>query len=158
MVDRSEPGPRNEPRISAMLWSEDKDPWLLDAQQFRSETELRRWLGEIAAKYKDIAVLMSMGARQSQIRRIFMLQGMLIGVVGSAIGLVLGYGLCYFAEKYRWIPLDPQVYSVSFVPFETRWFDGLWIAAAAILVSFLATIYPARAATRITPAEVLRYE
>ena len=56
MVDRSEPGPRNEPRISAMLWSADKDPWLLEAQQFRSESELRRWLGEIATRYKDIAV------------------------------------------------------------------------------------------------------
>lgn len=56
MVDRSEPGPRNEPRISAMLWSADKDPWLLDAQQFRSESELRRWLTEAAAKYKGIAV------------------------------------------------------------------------------------------------------
>ena len=56
MVDRSEPGPRNEPRISAMLWSTDKDPWLLEAQQFRSERDLRQWLAEIAAKYKDIAV------------------------------------------------------------------------------------------------------
>ncbi|HEY2942782.1 MAG TPA: hypothetical protein VGN09_10155 [Vicinamibacteria bacterium] len=56
MVDRSEPGPRNEPRISAMLWSADKDPWLLEAQQFRSEPELRRWLAEIATKYNDIAV------------------------------------------------------------------------------------------------------
>ena len=56
MVDRSEPGPRNEARISAMLWSADKDPWLLEAQQFRSEGELRRWLGEIAPRYKDIAV------------------------------------------------------------------------------------------------------
>ncbi len=56
MVDRSEPGPRNEPRISAMLWSADMDPWLLEAQQFRSETELRRWLGEVATKYEDIAV------------------------------------------------------------------------------------------------------
>jgi hypothetical protein len=56
MVDRSEPGPRNEPRISAMLWSADKDPWLLDAQQFRSESELRRWLEEVAANYKDIAI------------------------------------------------------------------------------------------------------
>ena len=56
MVDRSEPGPRNEPRISAMLWSTDKDPWLLEAQQFRSERELRQWLAEIAAKHKDIAV------------------------------------------------------------------------------------------------------
>ena len=56
MVERSEPGPRNEPRISAMLWSADKDPWLLDAQQFRSESELRRWLGEIAEKHRDITV------------------------------------------------------------------------------------------------------
>jgi hypothetical protein len=56
MVDRSEPGPRNEPRISAMLWLADRDPWLLDAQQFRSEGELRRWLGEVAATYKDIGV------------------------------------------------------------------------------------------------------
>jgi hypothetical protein len=56
MVDRSEPGPRNEPRISAMLWSADPDPWLLEAQQFRSERELRRWLADIAQKYKDIAV------------------------------------------------------------------------------------------------------
>jgi lipoprotein-releasing system permease protein len=54
--------------------------------------------------------------------------------------------------------LDETVYSMSFVPFEARWTDGIWIAAAAILISFLATIYPARNATRITPAEVLRYE
>jgi hypothetical protein len=56
MVDRSEPGPRHEPRISAMLWLADKDPWLLDAQQFRSEGELRRWLDEVAATYKNISV------------------------------------------------------------------------------------------------------
>jgi hypothetical protein len=56
MVDRSEPGPRHEPRISAMLWLAEKDPWLLDAQQFRSESELRKWLGEVAATYKHIAV------------------------------------------------------------------------------------------------------
>ena len=54
--------------------------------------------------------------------------------------------------------LDETVYSLSFVPFEPRWVDGVWVAAAAMLVSFLATIYPARNATRITPAEVLRYE
>jgi lipoprotein-releasing system permease protein len=112
----------------------------------------------VMEKYRDIAVLMSMGARREQIRRIFMLQGVLIGVVGSAVGLVLGYTLSYFADKYRWVPLDEAVYSMSFVPFEARWTDGIWIAAAAILISFLATIYPARNATRITPAEVLRYE
>jgi lipoprotein-releasing system permease protein len=112
----------------------------------------------VMEKYRDIAVLMSMGARRSQIRGIFMLQGVLIGVVGTAIGLVAGYALCYFADRYRWIRLDEQVYALSFVPFEPRWVDGVWVAAAAILVSFLATIYPARSATRIAPAEVLRYE
>lgn len=112
----------------------------------------------VMEKYRDIAVLMSMGARRGQIRRIFMLQGVLIGVVGASIGLVVGYTLCYFADRYRWIRLDEQVYALSFVPFEARWVDGVWVAAAAILVSFLATIYPARSATRIAPAEVLRYE
>jgi lipoprotein-releasing system permease protein len=112
----------------------------------------------VMEKYRDIAILMSMGARQSQIRRIFMLQGVLIGVVGSAIGLVVGYAICYFADKYRWLPLDETVYSMSFVPFEPRMVDGIWIAGLAILVSFLATLYPARNATRVTPTEVLRYE
>ncbi len=98
----------------------------------------------VMEKYRDIAVLMSMGARRAQIRGIFMLQGVLIGVVGTAIGLTLGYALCYFADRYRWIRLDEQVYALSFVPFEPRWVDGVWVAAAAILVSFLATIYPAR--------------
>jgi lipoprotein-releasing system permease protein len=112
----------------------------------------------VMEKYRDIAILMSMGARQQQIRRIFMTQGVLIGAVGSAIGLALGYTFCHFAEKYRLIPLQESVYSMSFVPFESRWTDGIWIAAVAILVSFLATLYPARNATRIAPAEVLRYE
>jgi lipoprotein-releasing system permease protein len=112
----------------------------------------------VMEKYRDIGVLMSMGARRAQIRRIFMLQGVLIGVVGSIIGLVVGFALSYFANKYRWIPLSDAVYSMSFVPFEPRWIDAVWVPAAAILVSFLATLYPARNATRITPAEVLRYE
>ena len=109
-------------------------------------------------KYRDIAVLMSMGARREQIRRIFMLQGVLIGVVGSAIGLVAGHALCYFAGKYRWIPQEEAVYSMSFVPFEAQWVDAIWIAGLAVAVSFLATLYSARNATRIAPAEVLRYE
>ncbi len=87
-----------------------------------------------------------------------MLQGVLIGVTGTAIGLVLGYTLCYFAEQYRWIRLDEQVYALSYVPFEPRLVDGIWVAAAAILVSFLATIYPARNASRLAPTELLRYE
>ena len=112
----------------------------------------------VMEKYRDIAILMSMGAKLGQVRRIFMLQGVLIGIVGSAIGLVVGHMMCYFAEKYRWVPLDETVYSMSFVPFEPRVADAIWIAALAMLVSFLATLYPARNAAKVLPAEVLRYE
>ncbi|MCC7497602.1 MAG: ABC transporter permease [Bryobacterales bacterium] len=112
----------------------------------------------VMEKYRDIAILMSMGARAEQIRRIFVLQGVMIGVVGTAIGLILGYGLSLAADHYRWIPLDEQVYALSYVPFDPRWFDGIWIAAIAIGVSLIATLYPARTATRVAPAEALRYE
>lgn len=112
----------------------------------------------VMEKQRDIAILMSMGARHSQIRKIFVAQGLLIGVVGTALGLVAGYTLSYFAGRYHWIRLDEQVYSLGFVPFEAHLLDGLWVAAAAIFVSFVATLYPARAATRVAPAESLRYE
>lgn len=112
----------------------------------------------VMEKYRDIAILMSMGARREQIRRIFIYQGLIIGTVGTAIGLAAGYTLSYFADRYRWLRLDEEVYALSFVPFDPRWVDGLWIAAAAILISYLATIYPALNATKIAPAEALRYE
>jgi len=112
----------------------------------------------VLTKYKDIAVLMSMGARRGQIRRIFVMQGLMIGVVGTVIGLIVGYTFCWFAAEYRWIPLDESVYALSYVPFNARPIDGVWIAAAALAVSLLATLYPARNAVRITPVEVLRYE
>ena len=112
----------------------------------------------VMEKNRDIAVMMSMGAKRQQIRKIFMLQGLMIGVVGTVIGLVLGYTLSLLANQYHWIPLNPDVYSLSYVPFNPRWQDGIWIAAAAVFVSFIATLYPARNATRIAPAEALRYE
>jgi len=112
----------------------------------------------VMEKHRDIALLMSMGCRREQIRNIFILQGVIIGVLGSAIGLAVGELLCYFADKYRWIRLDAEVYALSYVPFEPRWIDAVWVPAVAILISFLATIYPARSATRVAPAEALRYE
>jgi len=112
----------------------------------------------VMEKNRDIAVLMSMGAKHQQIRRIFMLQGVLIGVVGTAIGLTLGYSLSILADHYRWLRLNEDVYSLSYVPFNPRWEDGIWIAAAAIFVSLIATLYPAKAATSIAPVEALRYE
>jgi lipoprotein-releasing system permease protein len=112
----------------------------------------------VMEKHRDIAILMSMGARADQIRRIFLLEGALIGAVGTAIGLVSGYGIAYFAGKYRWIPLNDQVYPLSYVPFEPNWTHGIWIAAVALGVSLIATFYPARNATRISPVEAMRYE
>ena len=112
----------------------------------------------VMEKNRDIAVLMSMGAKRQQIRKIFVFQGVLIGVVGTSIGLALGYALSYLADRYHWLALNQEVYSLSFVPFNPRWQDSIWIAAAAILVSFIATLYPARSATRIAPVEALRYE
>ncbi|HVY94946.1 MAG TPA: FtsX-like permease family protein, partial [Bryobacteraceae bacterium] len=112
----------------------------------------------VLTKFRDIAVLMSMGARRAQIRRIFVLQGAMIGAAGTVIGLIVGYTVCYFAQKYHLLPLNESIYAMSFVPFKPNPMDGIWIAAAAMTVSLLATIYPARNATKITPVEVLRYE
>jgi lipoprotein-releasing system permease protein len=112
----------------------------------------------VMEKNRDIAVLMSMGAKRQQIRKIFVVQGVLIGVVGTSIGLALGYALSYLADRYHWLTLNQEVYSLSYVPFNPRWQDAVWIAGAAILVSFIATLYPARSATRIAPVEALRYE
>jgi lipoprotein-releasing system permease protein len=112
----------------------------------------------VMEKHRDIAILMSMGARKEQIARVFQFQGVLIGAAGTVIGLVAGYTLSYFANRGQWVRLPEAVYSLSFVPFEPRALDGVWISAAALFVSFLATIYPARNAAKIAPAVALRYE
>ena len=112
----------------------------------------------VMEKNRDIAVLMSLGARREQIRNIFLLEGLLIGAVGAVVGLVAGYSICYFAQTYKLIQLDAEVYALSFVPFEPLWYDGIWIAATALAVSLLATFYPASNATRVAPADTLRYE
>jgi lipoprotein-releasing system permease protein len=112
----------------------------------------------VMEKHRDIALLLSMGARTAQIRKIFILQGLLISSVGTVLGLIAGYSLSFLADHYHWLKLDEQVYSLAYVPFSPRWVDGIWIAAAAMLVSLIATVYPARSATRILPVEALRYE
>jgi lipoprotein-releasing system permease protein len=112
----------------------------------------------VMEKHRDIALLMSMGARREQIRNIFVVQGLLIGVAGTALGLAGGYTACWLGNRFQLIKLNDAIYSLSYVPFEPKLFDGLWIAAAALAVSFVATIYPSRNAARIAPAEALRYE
>ena len=107
----------------------------------------------VMEKTKDIAVLMSMGTKKRQIRRIFIAQGMLIGVIGTLIGLALGYGISWAGGHYHFIALSPEVYSIDYVPFAPRPMDGLIVALVSIGISFVATIYPSWAASRILPAE-----
>src|SRR5215470_16254219 len=112
----------------------------------------------VMEKTKDIAVLMSMGTRRKQVRNVFIAQGVLIGVVGTVIGLILGYAISYVGGTYHVISLSPEVYSIDYVPFAPRLVDGLWVGAFSLLVSFVATLYPSWSASRILPAEALRYE
>jgi lipoprotein-releasing system permease protein len=112
----------------------------------------------VTDKARDIAVLMSMGTRREQIRRIFLMQGISIGATGTVIGLVVGYAFSWIAGTFRLIPLDPQVYSVPFVPFHPSVWDGVWIAVVAMVISVGATLLPARAASRLLPVEILRFE
>ncbi len=112
----------------------------------------------VMEKTRDIAVLMALGTRQSQVRRIFIAQGVLIGVIGTALGLVLGYALAWAGGHYRWISLSPEVYSIDYVPFAPRAIDGVVVALVALAISFLATIYPSYSASKVLPAEALRYE
>jgi lipoprotein-releasing system permease protein len=112
----------------------------------------------VMEKTKDIAVLMSMGTRRRQVRNVFIAQGVLIGVIGTAIGLAVGFALSYAGAHYHIISLSPEVYSIDYVPFAPRVMDGIIVAAVAIGISFVATLYPSWSASRILPAEALRYE
>ena len=112
----------------------------------------------VMEKTKDIAVLMSMGTRRRQVRNVFIAQGVLIGVIGTVLGLIAGYAMSYAGGRYHVISLSPEVYSINYVPFAPRVADGLWIAVFTLLVSFVATLYPSWSASRILPAEALRYE
>jgi lipoprotein-releasing system permease protein len=112
----------------------------------------------VMEKTKDIAVLMSMGTRQAQVRNVFIAQGMLIGVIGTAIGLGIGYAISYAGGHYHVISLSPEVYSIDYVPFAPRLMDGVIVAVVAVGISFVATLYPSWSASRILPAEALRYE
>jgi lipoprotein-releasing system permease protein len=112
----------------------------------------------VMEKTRDIAVLMSMGTRKQQVRKIFIAQGALIGVVGTLIGLVLGYALSWMGGHYHLFALAPEVYSIDYVPFAPRVMDGVLVAVVAIGTSLVATIYPSWSAAKILPAEALRYE
>jgi len=112
----------------------------------------------VTDRARDIAVLMAMGARRQQIRAVFILQGLAVSIAGTAAGLFLGYTCAWVANRWRLIPLNPEVYAIPYVPFHANGLDAVWIAAAALAISIAATILPARSAARILPVEILRFE
>jgi lipoprotein-releasing system permease protein len=112
----------------------------------------------VMEKTRDIAVMMSFGVTAEQVRKIFLLQGLLISAVGTTLGLVLGYAMSILGSHYRFIHLDASVYSIDYLPFAPRLVDALVVAAVSLGMSLLATIYPSSSAASVLPAEALRYE
>ncbi len=112
----------------------------------------------VTDRARDIAVLMAMGTQRRQVRRIFILQGLVVCIGGTAAGLLAGYGLSWIANRWQLIPLNPEVYAIPYVPFHANALDAIWIAAAALAICVAATIVPAWSASRILPVEILRFE
>jgi lipoprotein-releasing system permease protein len=112
----------------------------------------------VTDRARDIAVLMAMGARRQQLRKIFVLQGLIVSIAGTIAGLLIGYTFAGIADRWQLIPLNPEVYAIPYVPFHANALDAVWIAAAALGISIAATILPARSAASVLPVEILRFE
>lgn len=112
----------------------------------------------VMEKKKDIGILKSMGASSKGIMRIFVYQGVLSGIIGAVFGSILGYGLCWSQLKYKWFSLPADIYFISALPVEMKIYDFIMIMLAAIFLCFVATIFPARKASKLDPVEAMRYE
>ncbi|MBI4445647.1 MAG: ABC transporter permease [Acidobacteria bacterium] len=112
----------------------------------------------VMEKTRDIAILTAMGGTPKTAMMIFMIQGLVIGIVGTLLGDILGAGAAWYLDRYRVFQLEPQVYSIPYVPFDLNLPDLLTVSGVAVLISFLATLYPSRRAARLDPVEALRYE
>jgi lipoprotein-releasing system permease protein len=112
----------------------------------------------VMEKSRDIAILKTMGTQPARVMRIFMLQGTIIGLVGTTIGAVLGLVLCWTFDRYRLIQIPIDVYQISYVPFVVEPFDFAVVIGAAVAICFVSTIYPSRQAARLDPVQALRFE
>jgi lipoprotein-releasing system permease protein len=112
----------------------------------------------VMEKGRDIAILKAMGATTASIRKIFVLEGFLIGISGTSLGILGGVALCGLLKRYKFIELPAEVYHISTLPVQMQALDLIVIAFSAILISLVATLYPSRKAAMLDPAEALRYE
>ena len=112
----------------------------------------------VMEKSRDIAILKTMGTSSARIMQIFMLQGLIIGVVGTAVGGTLGYAMCSVLDRYKLIQIPMDVYQVSHVPFKVQPLDFTIVIVSAVLICFVATLYPSRHASRLDPVQALRFE
>jgi lipoprotein-releasing system permease protein len=112
----------------------------------------------VADKTKEIGILKAMGMPARSIRRIFFAQGLVIGVVGTVFGLLLGFGAALALDRYQFIKLDPQVYFIDHLPVSTQPMDVMWIVLASIAIAAVATVYPSVQASRLFPIEAIRHE
>lgn len=112
----------------------------------------------VLEKRKDIGILNSMGASPRSIMKIFIYEGLFAGIIGTLLGLAIGYGVCWAQLKYKFLSLPPEVYIISALPVKLMWVDFFFIAAAAVFLSFVATLYPAYKAAKLDPIEAIRYE
>lgn len=112
----------------------------------------------VMEKAREIAILMAMGATSRSVMSIFMIHGLIIGIIGTVIGVAGGYMLCLLLKTYRFINLPPDIYYLSYLPVRMSLFDFVVVPLSAIVISFLATIYPSWHAARLNPVEPLRYE
>jgi lipoprotein-releasing system permease protein len=112
----------------------------------------------VMEKHKDIGILMAMGCTRAMVSRVFMLQGTVIGAVGTAVGAALGIGACWVLDTYKLLQVPQDVYQISHVPFRLLPADATLVIAGALAICFLATLHPARGASSLDPATALRYE
>lgn len=112
----------------------------------------------VADKTKEIGILKAMGMPAKSIRRIFFAQGLVIGVVGTVFGLILGFSAALALDKYQFIKLDAQVYFIDHLPVSTQPTDVVWIVLASIAIAAIATVYPSVQASRLFPIEAIRHE
>ena len=112
----------------------------------------------VMEKSRDIAILTTMGSSAASIRRIFMLQGLVIGLIGTTLGAIFGWIVIYVADRYRLVRVPLDVYQISHVPFRLEPLDFVTVVASAIVICFVATIYPSRQAAKLDPAQALRYQ